>query len=442
MTNLWNIGVARADITPTEPIALAGWAGRRISQGVTHPLWAKAIAFQDAAGARGVLVTTDLLGLSRAMSEELAQRAARKFGLKREQLIINSSHNHAGPVTGDLLHLYYDLNVQELKMVECYTARLLDEIESAIGAAIDALQPSTLSFEQGYCGFGVNRRRARPGYSSKEYSGPRELPQVVDQDVPVLTIRGQDEKIRAVVFGYACHPTSYQSLQLCGDWPGFAQLEIEKQFPDATALFVANCGGDINALPRFGRYHEELSEMYGKILAASVCNVVDEPMRPIESVLRVGFAETHLALTEPPSLDELKTRAAFLRDKYKAGVAVREVEHQMKKLQRGETLAGNVPYPIHAWQLGELLFLALSGEPVVDFSLRYKREYGNEATWVAGYCNELTSYIPSRRVLEEGGYEGTSGMMEYGWPSSYTSDAEATITATVESLIGRIRSNA
>lgn len=428
----WNIGLARIDITPGEPIALAGWGGRRISEGTVHPLWAKAIALQDARGENAVLVTADLLGLSRAMSEELATRAQEKFGLRREQIIINSSHNHAGPVTGDLLHLYYEPSLAELRTVASYTAKLLDQIEWCIGQAMDSLEPCTLAFEQGLCGFGVNRRRdqrARP-----EYTAARDLPQVVDHDVSVLAVRGRDEKLRAVVFGYACHPTSYAAPQLCGDWPGFAQIEIESQFPGSTALFMAGCGGDINPLPRFGRFHEELAEMFGKTLAASVCNVVDNPMRDLAPTLRPAFEEVHLALQPPPSLAQLQEMLGAAQKEYGRGVRVREVEYQISKLKRGEKLAASAPFPIHVWQIGALNFIALSGEPVIDYSLRFKREHGIENTWVSGYCSELTAYIPSQRVLREGGYEGTDGMLEYGWPAPFQSGLEETIAATVGRL--------
>lgn len=425
--NTWNIGVARADITPQQPIAMAGWGARRISEEVRLPLWAKALALQDAQGVTAVLVTTDLLGLSRGMSEELAQRAQQKFGLQRQQLIINSSHNHAGPVTGDLLHLYYVLTDSDLKTIDKYTEWLLDQIIDLIGQSLDSLAPGTLSFESGLCGFGVNRRRDRLGNS-------RDLPQVVDHDVPVLVGRDAQGEISTIIIGYACHPTSFALPQISGDWPGIAQRELESTFPNITVLFVAGCGGDINPLPRFGKYHEELPEMFGKILAASVCNVLENPMQPLDSVLRLQFKEVSLQLEASPDVTTLQSmkETAFLQEG--DGVHFRGLKYQLEAIQQGTT-AEIVPFPVHVWRLGHLNFIALSGEPVVDFSLQFKGKYGFLNTWVAGYCNELTSYIPSLRVLREGGYEGKDGMLEYGWPASFDESVEASIVTTVESLM-------
>lgn len=428
----WQTGVARVDITPREPIAMAGWGGHRISEGATHPLWARALALRDAGGQTAVLVTTDLLGLSRSMSEELAQRAHTQFGLRREQLVINSSHNHAGPVTGDLLHLYYELSDEELQVVERYTHELLDNIILCIGEALQTMAPSTLWFEQGLCGFGVNRRRDQS--ARMDYSNARALPQVVDHDVPVLMVRGLDDHVRAIVFGYACHPTAYAVPRLCGDWPGFAQLELEQQFEGATAMFVAGCGGDINPLPRFGRFHEKLPEMFGTTLAASVCNVLDAPMRSLHSSLSCVWKESRLKLEAPASPLRFENMLEDARNRYGAGTRVRELEYQIAKVRRGEALATSTPFPIHLWQIGDLKWIALSGEPVVDYSLRFKRQFGAETTWVAGYCNELTAYIPSRRVLREGGYEGKDGMMEYGWPAAFCPAVEDVIGETVDDL--------
>lgn len=364
------------------------------------------------------------------MSEELAERASQKFGLQRQQLIINSSHNHAGPVTGDLLHLYYALNPADLDTIAHYTDWLLDQIESVIGRALDSFAPGTLSFESGLCGFGVNRRRDRSPES-------RELAQVVDHDVPVLAVRDMQENIRAIVVGYACHPTSFAVPQLSGDWPGIAQAELESTFPDTTVLFVAGCGGDINPLPRFGRYHEELPEMFGKILAASVSNVLEKPLQPLDAVLQLRFEEVTLQLETPPDAAQLQASRNAVFKTEGNSVPLRGLDYQLHAMEQGTT-ATKIPYPMHVWRLGALNFIALSGEPVVDYSLLFKNKYGFGNTWVAGYCNELTSYIPSLRVLREGGYEGKEGMLEYGWPAAFDETVESRIDKTIENLMQKL----
>ncbi len=97
-------------------------------------------------------------------------------------------------------------------------------------------------------------------------------------------------------------------------------------------------------------------------------------------------------------------------------------------------------YPVQAWSFGpELTFIALTGETVVDYSLKFKAAYGWNNTWVCCYNNDLLSYVPSLRVLKEGGYEGITGMFEYGHRAPYTETVEEQITRAVDKLVTRVR---
>jgi len=83
-----------------------------------------------------------------------------------------------------------------------------------------------------------------------------------------------------------------------------------------------------------------------------------------------------------------------------------------------------------------LKWVFLGGEVVVDYALRLKRELSPHTTWVAGYANDVMAYIPSRRVLLEGGYEGGGAMVYYGLPSAWTVEVEKQIVARVRSQVG------
>ena len=230
----WLAGVATVDVTPREPIFMKGYGSRtKPSEGVRQNLFVKALALRDEAGVTAVLVTSDLHSYTRRMSDIIAEGAQRKYGLSRDRLILNGSHTHSGPaVTGESwLRPAEDINPEQEAVIRRYTAGLLDQIIDLIGRAIQNLSPAQLSFAQGSAGFGVNRRRVS--------AGMRHLPEVVDQDVPVLNVRGADGAPRVVVFGYACHATSAPAdYQIGADWPGYAQAAIEAAYPGATAMFL------------------------------------------------------------------------------------------------------------------------------------------------------------------------------------------------------------
>ncbi len=423
----WQAGAAKVDITPTESVPLAGYGGKtRMSDRVVHPIWIKALALRDDSGATSVLVTADLVGLSTKMVERIAKRALEKHGLARERLILNYSHNHSCPVTEDVLWLYYELTPPEEVVRDRYTERLYEQYDELIGKAIGNLAPADLAFEQGLAGFAVNRRRAR-GPDSRQFGGQ------VDHDVPVITVRSGDA-VKAIVFGYSCHTTALGGLSINGDYAGFAQIELEKSFPDSVAMFVQNCGGDANPLPRIrGRDAEAtaLAGMYGHILAEAVRQVIAGKMTRLSAPLRAVMGETELFLQPGPSLEELQQRLPGL-----TGMPKRECELFLRQYQTLGALPDRVNYPIQVWRFGpEFTLIALTGETVVDYSLKFKAAYGWNSTWVCGYNNNLLSYVPSLRVLKEGSYEGVTGIYEYGHRAPYTETVEDQITRKVSELV-------
>jgi len=423
----WEAGLAKVDITPVESVPLAGYGGKtRMSERVDHPLWIKALALRDESGAVSVIVTADLVGLSDKMIGRIAGAAAEEHGIPRERLILNSSHNHSCPVTEDVLWLYYEFTVEEAAARDRYTEKVYRDYDSVIAAALADLAPAELAFEQGLAGVAVNRRRSR-GQESRALPGP------VDPDVPVITVRS-GEKLRGIVFGYSCHTTALGGLSLNGDYAGFAQLDLERSFPGTVAMFVQNCGGDANPLPRIrGRDAEAvaLAERYGLILAEAVRQVIAGTMVPLPGPLHVAMGKTSLDLEPGIPLVELKERVLNLN-----GMHRREFEHFIRQHERLGEPPGSLPYPVQVWRFGkELTFIALTGETVVDYSLKFKEVNGWNSTWVSGYNNDLLCYVPSLRVLKEGGYEGTLGMWEYGHRAPFTETVEERISTLVTRLL-------
>ena len=427
----WQAGLAKVDITPGEPVPLAGYGGKtRMSQRVEHPIYIKALALRDDSGATSVLVTADLVGLSDKMIARIASDAKTKHGIPRERLILNTSHNHSCPVTEDVLWLYYEFTPEEAAVKDRYTAKLYEQYDELIGKAIANLAPAELSFEQGLAGVAVNRRRSR-GPDSRSFGGQ------VDQDVPVIAVKSGGQ-LKGIVFGYSCHTTALGGLSISGDYAGFAQLQLEKANPGAVAMFVQNCGGDANPLPRIRGKDDEataLASKYGDILAEAVRQVLATKMTPLTGPLSVAMSETELMLQPGLPLDEIKQRLPNL-----TGMPKREFEHFIRQYETLGELPDRVKYPVQVWRFGpELTFIALTGETVVDYSLKFKGTHGWNTTWVFGYNNDLLSYVPSLRVLKEGGYEGASGMYEYGHRAPYSDTVEERITAKVDELVKKVK---
>ena len=412
---------------------MAGYGARtHPSEGVRQPLFVKALALEDQTGAKSVIVTSDLLGFPRVVAEPIARECQGKLGLSRERLALNSSHTHSGPVIGDMLRPAYPaMTAQQQEVIKRYTAELIVKVEETVSRAMANLAPASLAFGQGEAGFGVNRRRVTL----------RQLPGPVDPDVPVLSVRDAGGQLRAVLFGYACHNTTLGDYQINGDWAGFAQAQLEQSYPGAVALYAQGCGADINPLPRYQgndpqlqTYAVELARNYGKTAAVAVDLVLHNQMKAVEGPVRAAYSLVDVPFHNVPSREELATRA---QDESAGGAAVRRwAQYMLERMTKEGKLPDRYSYPVQIWQFGSgLKLIVMGGEVVVDYSLRLKREYGWNDTWVAGYSNDVFAYIPSLRVLHEGGYEGGGAMIPYGQPGPFGAAVEEIIIEKIADLM-------
>lgn len=424
----WKAGVARAVITPEKAVWLAGYGSKRVPDGKLHDIWMKALALEDPTGRRVVLITSDFQGVPREMSDRVFARLKKQLKLDREQVMITFSHNHCGPRLGDDLVDYYPVEAEQVKLVEEYTALMETRMVEMVETALGRLAPATLRTGQGSATFAVNRRNNREADVADLIARGAPLKGPVDHTVPVMTVTGKGDKLVAILFGYACHPTTLSFTKWCGDYPGYAQIELEKNHPGTTAMFVNTCGGDQNPLPR---RKVELCEKYGRMLADGVEEALTRPMKPVSPGLQTAFASVDLPYEKVVTRADLEAATQATN-----AIKKRWAQRMLKKLDGGEAFAPTYPYPLHAWRLGkDTLMIGMGAETVIDYALRFKVRYGRE-TWVCGYADDMIAYIPSRRVWAEGGYEGGSFLYEYGRPAlRWAGDIEDRIADAVEELV-------
>jgi neutral ceramidase len=427
----WQAGAAKVNITPKQFMWMSGYASRnKPAEGKLNDLYAKALILQDPAGNTSVLVTLDLVGIQRTLSVNVCEKLSKQFGFPRENIIISTSHTHSGPVVRDNLQSMFKLDEQQVKLINDYAIDLENNILAAVAAAKKNLEPAKLSWDIGKATFAVNRR------TNKEADVPKlrdegKLLGPVDHSVPVLAVRDTKGKLKAVAFGYACHATVLSGYEWSSDYPGFAQSELESAHPGAVALFWAGCGGDQNPLPRRS---VALAKKYGAELATAVNDILNQPMKSIKGRFRAACDEIDLPFSELPTREVL-VKDTLDKNKY---VAIR-AKMLLEELEKKGSLRGTYPYPVQTWQLGpDVTWVTLGGEVVVDYGLRLKKELG-PTTWVMGYANDVMAYIPSLRVLKEGGYEGGGAMVYYGLPTVWSPQVEERIIAAVHRQVKKDR---
>ena len=409
------VGLARVDITPAYPVRLSGYAARKTeSEGVAQPLWAKALAIGSDQEGPAVLITVDNCGVPGRLRDEVVARLARKHHLASDRIAICSSHTHSAPhLKGYLPNLFFDpLPPAEVAHLESYTAELVDALERVAGEALAQRQPARLSHGLGQAGFAANRRTK---------GGP------VDHDLPVLVVSAVDGTVRGIFTSYACHGTTLtgQFNQVCGDWPGYAQEALEAAHPGAIALVALGCAGDANPEPRSAF---ELARKHGREVAGVVDGLLtNSTLRPVSG--KLACRQINLPFDTLPTRAEWESRAA--QTNY-PGLHARR---NLARLDRGDKLPTRLAYTVQVWTFGrELAMIFLPGEAVVDYSLRLKRELDAAHIWINAYANDVPCYIPSERILTEGGYEGAGAMIYYDQPTRFAPGIEDRIIHAVHAL--------
>ena len=412
------VGVARVNITPDYPVRLSGYGNRREPTAIiAQPIFAKALAVGRDEDGPAVLVTVDNCGVPVTIRDEVARRLAAKTKVANERFAISSSHTHCAPMlTGILPNLFsMDIPAEHLPAIERYTRELTDHIEKVALAALADRRPARLAWGVGKVGFAKNRRIAFPT-------------QPVDHDLPVLRVTGADGKVRAIFTSYACHCTTLQFNSVHGDWAGCAQEALEGEFPGAIVLTAIGCGADQNPNPRST---VELVLQHGQALASEAKRLANTELKPIAGALTCRTKQIELAFDTLPTREQW----ASLAQSKSANIAY-HAQKNLARLDRGEKLPTQLPYLVQTWTFGsDLAMVFLPGEVVVDYGLRLKREFDPARLWVNGYSNDVPCYIPSKRVLEEGGYEGGLAMVYYDRPTKFAPDVEERIIGAVHALM-------
>ncbi len=414
----YDVGVARIDITPIYPIRLSGFAFRRTeSEGVTQRIWAKALAIDD--GTPAVLLTVDNLGIPARMVEEIAVRLERKAKLPRERLAITATHTHTAPMLTGVAPTLFGMPIakEHQEHIARYTAELTDNLEKVALAALADRKPARLSWGIGKVAFAINRRTK---------GGP------VDHDLPVLVVRDLKGKVRAIYLSYACHCVTLSNNKISGDWAGYAQELTQDDFPGAIALVSIGCGADSNPNSGVTGDKTEIASRQGAEIVREVKRLAGGYLTPVKGKITAAVSRFELPLADPPSREEWEAKAK------RTDAIGYHARVNLARLDRKETLKAKVDYSVQSWEFGDSLAMVfLPGEVVVDYSLRLKRELDGLRLWINAYANDAPCYIPSERVLKEGGYEGGGAMVYYDLPGPFRPGLEAKIIDAVHTQIDK-----
>lgn len=416
----WQAGFAKVVITPDEFQWMNGYGGRtEPADGKIHDLYARAAAFRDANETTIVMVALDVVSVAPEMTNGISAAIEESHKIPRANIMFACSHTHCGPALDDRLSHMLKMDEAAWEQVRKYQKILNGKVTKVIETAIENLEPAVIKYGTGQCGFATNRR---PPLGE----GP------VDHTVPVVAAYATESDSKTplgIIFGYACHNTTLGIQQWCGDYAGFAAIDLEEHHPGSVALFFTGCGADSNPLPR---RQIELAQMYGRMLSLGVEAVLPS-LTELKSPVKASWATIDLPFDSVPTEEELQAVAESGNhyEKQRANYLLNEAKELGK-------IRDDYPYPIQVWRFGdELTWVSLGGEVVVDYAIRLKETLPGKTVWVTGYANDVMAYIPSERVLQEGGYEGGRSMTYYQQPSKWKAGLEDRIVNKAAELAGK-----
>ncbi|NLX56606.1 MAG: hypothetical protein GXY58_15975 [Planctomycetaceae bacterium] len=417
------IGVAQVDITPEYPVRMYGYGARQTeSTGVAGRLEATALVIGDDAGeGPAVLLTVDSGAVPASIRDDVFAQLQADVPLKVERFVLCNSHNHSGP---DLKGMRALVGEQR-EHLDRYAREVTGRLTQVVRDALAARRPGRLAWTQGTVGFATNRRVLKDG----QWAGFGAVPDApVDHSLPVLRVTDLDGTLRAVVLNYACHNTTLRGdfLQIHGDWAACARAAIEADQPGVVALVTVGCGADADPGPH-GTV--ALCEQHGRAVADEVRRLLDQPWRPVTPVLTARQLPLAVPYDPLPPREELEQMA---QNSY-------PVSRLLKMVQRGEVPPTVKDYQVVTWVFGDdLAMVFLSDEVVVDYALRMKREFDGSRLWISAYSHDVSNYVVSKRLIQEGGYEvnnSFSAMISYGHPERVQPPIEDRIVDHVRALL-------
>lgn len=386
LSNL-KVGVARANITPPVGIPLAGYSDRTgPSTGVHDSLYAVVAVFDDGEE-KAALVSLDVVTILQKAGDRIHEHIYRACGIPADHVLINVSHTHANA---------------RLSENSTYLETVASAVAGAVSRAVSRSRPASIGYGEGAIDFNVNRRIID---EEGTYHSGLNPDGICDHRVKILRIDDGDAlEPMAVLMHAVCHANVFRgaNTELSADFPGIARTFVERNFGGrTTALFLQGCSGDIRAnmpsvggwkssIDDFGRSGNEVDMTWcGWTLGAEAVKVatrlrVREQVKERVSIFKIAVASEVLRLDAD-------------RGKIESGIWDRAWDN----IEDGKILCN-----VKVLKIGNLWFVGLPGEPVVEYALTIEKEMaGLGHVFVLGYTTGDSGYIPVAHMLAEGGYE-------------------------------------
>lgn len=387
LENNLQAGTAKIIITPGKPIPMSGYGGRNDPfKGVHDEIYARIIVFSDGKN-KAALISTELIGVSNILWQEVTEEIEKKTGIKKEFVFVSAVHNHNGPS----INVYDDGNTPD---VLAYTKELKEKLVAATTTALKNMVPVKIGVGKGECKMNINRRaqngKGQITLGQNPY-GP------CDQEVGVIRIDDRAGKPLSIIMNWPCHAVVLgpKNYMITGDWPGAASYYVEKEFSENfVAPVTIGASGDIN--PIYGPhidFESNSSYAFGKdAIGEDLAKVSMRVAKEMKTFSSGTIAAAQRVVSIPAKGDEVPGR--FQQPK--------------------STEEGFLKIRLSALRIGNIILTGVSGEVFNQISVKMRKQSPYTNTFMITHCNGSSGYLVSDDAYAEGGYEVSSTRAKSG----------------------------
>ncbi len=387
------------------------FAGEHRSEG---NLSARAITVKDGNNTI-VIVSVDVLGLTDDFIGKVKQEISELRGIPPSAIFINISHTHFAPVTQNWVT--WQEHSHQADSVYLYST-VRQGILHVVDKALGTMSPAKLSFGRGATGIGYNRSL-------------NDHPELYDDDVDVIKIDYEQKDKDNYLFIASCHPVfstmGKLHYTLSANYPGVARRLVEERTGAMNSVFLQGAAGDINPRDN-GEY------ITGEKLAGEVLSVLSNPMNSLTGPITFYLDTVHIPIT-PMTKEEVITFRDQNKDKPGDLAAEKNLNwcDLMLNYYEENKMPSSLPVYIHTINIGNWKLIGFSRETTAEYSLDVKNLWPDKIVSVAGYTNDVSSYLPTANHIIRLNYEGYSSFFSYGMPDTFPTEVKSIIMSAIKS---------
>ncbi|MBR2634788.1 MAG: hypothetical protein IKD31_04335 [Clostridia bacterium] len=277
MQSKTEVGYGRVSIIPDYPVAIAGSAAKRISEGVMDPIYLTCIAFRQEKEAY-LIYTMDLVGSYEEFTEPVRLQISKATGIERDHILLNGTHTHSSVSARDVENVGIARYREDFCAWAIEAAQMALEDLSPAEASFGSMQTQGMVWMRHYkmadgsfagANYGSFKNSTIVGHAG-EANGEMQL---------IRFHRGAYGKKDVVLMNFPAHGTiNGSSIQLSADFPGPARDYVAEKTDTLVAYFIAGAGDQVptSRIPEenFSRDYRVYGEEVGRLAVETLKQMV------------------------------------------------------------------------------------------------------------------------------------------------------------------------